>query len=170
MLDIKFIRENTAKCKERLALRGTNYDEAIDQALALDDKRKAIIGEVESLKAQQNKVSKQIPQMKKAGEDTTAIKELDAGRTEVEAQLRETLLGIPNVPADRVPAGADDTCNPEIRRWGEPKVFDYEPKAHWDIGADKGILLPEVAGKVTGSRFHFYRGMGARLELSLIHI
>lgn len=125
MLDIKFIRENTAKCKERLALRGTNYDEAIDQALALDDKRKAIIGEVESLKAQQNKVSKQIPQMKKAGEDTTAImaemkeisakvKELDAGRTEVEAQLRETLLGIPNVPADRVPAGADDTCNPEI--------------------------------------------------------
>ena len=116
MLDIKFIRENTAKVKERLALRGASYDAAVDEALALDDKRKAIIGEVETLKAQQNKVSKQIPQMKKAGEDTTAImaemkgisakvKELDAARTDVEAQLKETLLGIPNVPADKVPAG-----------------------------------------------------------------
>ena len=180
MLDIRFIRENTEKVKERLAMRGTNYDAAIDEAISLDDKRKAIIGEVEGLKAQQNKVSKQIPQMKKAGEDTTAImaemkeiaakvKELDAQQSEVEAQLKDVLLGIPNVPADKVPEGKDDSANPEIRRWGTPKEFEFEPKAHWDIGAEKGILLPEVAGKVTGSRFHFYRGMGARLERAVIN-
>lgn len=180
MLDLKVIRENTAKIKERLALRGTSYDAAIDAAIELDDRRKAVILEVESLKAQQNKVSKQIPQMKKAGEDTAAImaemkeiaarvKELDASRTEVEAQLKDVLLGIPNVPADQVPAGLDDSQNPEIRRWGAPRRMDFEPKAHWDIGAEKGILLPEVAGKVTGSRFHFYRGMGARLERAVIN-
>lgn len=179
MLDVKFIRENTAKCKERLALRGKSYDAEIDQILALDDKRKEIITKVETMKAEQNKVSKQIPQMKKAGEDTTAVmaemkklaeevKQLDADRTAVEADLREALLGVPNVPADRVPAGADDSANPEIRRWSEPTKFDFEPKAHWDIGADMGILLPEVAGKVTGSRFHFYRGLGARLERAII--
>ncbi len=180
MLDIRFIRENTEKVKQRLAMRGTNYDDAVNEAIALDDKRKAIIGEVEGLKAQQNKVSKQIPQMKKAGEDTTAImaemkeiaakvKELDAKQSEVETQLKDVLLGIPNVPADQVPEGKDDSANPEIRRWGTPKEFGFEPKAHWDIGAEKGILLPDVAGKVTGSRFHFYRGMGARLERAIIN-
>ena len=180
MLDIRFIRENTEKVKQRLSMRGTNYDAAIDEVISLDDKRKAIIGQVEGLKAQQNKVSKQIPQMKKAGEDTTAImaemkeiaakvKELDAQQSEVEAQLKDALLGIPNVPADKVPEGTDDSANPEICRWGTPKEFDFEPKAHWDIGAEKGILLPDVAGKVTGSRFHFYRGMGARLERAVIN-
>lgn len=180
MLDIKFIRENTAKAKERLALRGTNYDAAIDEAIALDDKRKAIIGEVETLKAKKNKVSKVIPQMKKAGEDTapimeemkeisTRIRDLDAALADTEAGLKDALLGIPNVPADKVPAGMDDSQNPELRRWGTPREFDFAPKAHWDIGAEKGILLPEVAGKVTGSRFHFYRGYGARLERAVIN-
>ena len=180
MLDIKFIRENTAKAKERLALRGTNYDAAIDEAIALDDKRKAIIGEVETLKAKKNKVSKVIPQMKKAGEDTapimeemkeisTHIRDLDAALADTEAGLKDALLGIPNVPADKVPAGTDDSQNPELRRWGTPREFDFAPKAHWDIGAEKGILLPEVAGKVTGSRFHFYRGYGARLERAVIN-
>lgn len=180
MLDIKAIRENTAKVKERLALRGTSYDASIDEAIQLDDKRKTIIGEVETRKAEQNKVSKQIPQMKKAGEDTAAImaqmkdlaakvKELDASRTEVEALLKDLLLGIPNVPADQVPAGLDDSQNAEVRRWGVPREMAFEPKAHWDIGTEKGILLPEVAGKVTGSRFHFYRGMGARLERAIIN-
>ncbi len=180
MLDIKFIRENTAKAKERLALRGTNYDAAIDEAIALDDKRKAIIGEVETLKAKKNKVSKAIPQMKKAGEDTapimeemkeisTHIRDLDAALADTEAGLKDALLGIPNVPADKVPAGTDDSQNPELRRWGIPREFDFAPKAHWDIGAEKGILLPEVAGKVTGSRFHFYRGYGARLERAVIN-
>ena len=180
MLDLKFIRENTAKVKERLALRGTSYDADIDEAIALDDQRKALILEVEGRKAQQNKVSKEIPRMKKAGEDVTAImaemkelaaavKDLDAARTEVEAKLRALLLDIPNVPADWVPAGADDSDNPEIRRWGKPREMDFTPKPHWDIGAEKGILLPEVAAKVTGSRFHFYRGMGARLERAIVN-
>ncbi len=179
MLDVKMIRENTEKCKKRLALRGKSYDIEIDQILALDDKRKEIIAKVEGMKAQQNKVSKQIPQMKKAGEDTAAImaemkklsedvKQLDADRTVVEAELQDVLLIVPNVPADEVPAGADDAANPEIRRWGEPVQFDFEPKPHWDIGGDLGVLLPDVAGKVTGSRFHFYRGLGARLERAII--
>lgn len=180
MLDIRFIRANTQKVKERLAMRGTNYDVAIDEVIAFDDKRKEIIGEVESLKANQNKVSKQIPQMKKEGKDTSEImaqmkelsskvKELDAQRTQVEQKLKDALLTIPNVPADNVPQGADDTANVEVRRFGTPKEFDFEPKAHWDIGAQKEILLPDVAGKVTGSRFHFYKGLGAKLERSIIN-
>ena len=169
MLDIKFIRENADKVRERLALRGKSYDEEVAAALALDDRRKEIILEVESLKAEQNKVSKQIPKMKKAGEDTTQImaemkqiaervKGLDSERSEVEGKLKEALLCIPNVPDDRVPAGTDDSCNPEVRRWGEPRAFDFEAQAHWDIGARLGILDPETAAKVTGSRFHFYKG------------
>lgn len=180
MLDIKFIRENADKVRERLALRGKSYDEEVAAALALDDRRKEIILEVESLKAEQNKVSKQIPKMKKAGEDTTQImaemkqiaervKGLDSERSEVEGKLKEALLCIPNVPDDRVPAGTDDSCNPEVRRWGEPRAFDFEAQAHWDIGARLGILDPETAAKVTGSRFHFYKGMGARLERAVIN-
>ena len=178
MLDVRFIRENTAKCKERLAMRGKSYDAEIDQILALDDKRKEIIGVVEQKKALQNKVSKSIPAKKKAGEDVSAtlaemkaiaeeVKVLDAQQAEVEAQLKATLLLVPNVPADKVPEGKEDE-SVEMRRIGEPRQFPYEPKAHWDIGKDLGILLPEVAAKVTGSRFHFYRGLGARLERAVI--
>lgn len=180
MLDVKFIRENVEKCKTRLAMRGKSYDAEIDAVLALDEKRRNIIGKVESMKAEQNKVSKSIPKRKKAGEDVSAllaemkqlsqeIKQLDADRLAVEAELHDTLLTIPNVPADQVPEGLDDTCNPELRRWSEPKQFDFAPKAHWDIGKDLGILDPETAAKVTGSRFHFYKGMGARLERAVIN-
>ena len=150
MLDVKFIRENTAKVKTRLAMRGKSYDEEIDQILALDDERRAIIGKVESQKAEQKRISKSIPQLKKKGEDVSGImaemkqmseevKALDARRTEVENALHDALLGVPNVPADQVPEGADDTCNPEVRRWGEPTQFDFEPKAHWDIGKELGV-------------------------------
>ncbi|MGN1029964.1 MAG: serine--tRNA ligase, partial [Butyricicoccaceae bacterium] len=179
MLDVRFIRENTEKVKTRLAMRGKSYDEEIDQILALDDERRAIIGKVESQKAEQKRISKSIPQLKKKGEDVSGImaemkkmseevKALDARRTEVENALHDALLGVPNVPADKVPEGADDSCNPEIRRWGEPTQFDFEPKAHWDIGKDLGILDPETAAKVTGSRFHFYKSYGARLERAVI--
>lgn len=180
MLDVKFIRENTEKVKTRLAMRGKNYDEEVDQILALDEERRAIIGKVESQKAQQKRISKSIPQLKKKGEDVSGImaemkqlseeiKTLDARRTEVENALHDALLGVPNVPADQVPEGVDDSCNPEIRRWGEPTAFAFEPKAHWDIGKDLGILDPETAAKVTGSRFHFYRSLGARLERAVIN-
>lgn len=178
MLDVKFIQENIEKCKKRLALRGKSYDEEIDQILMLDNKRKQIISVVEQKKALQNKVSKSIPIKKKAGEDVTEtlaemkrfaeeVKQLDAQRSEIEAKLKETLLLVPNVPADQVPEGQENE-SVEMRRVGEPTKFDYEPKPHWDIGKDLGILLPEVAGKVTGSRFHFYRGLGARLERAII--
>lgn len=180
MLDVKVIRENTEKVKTRLALRGKNYDAEIDEILALDQKRRDIIGKVENMKAEQNKVSKEIPKRKKAGEDVSEIlaemkslsaevKNLDVERAEVEDKLHDVLLTVPNVPADKVPEGLDDTCNPELRRWGEPKQFAFEPKAHWDIGKDLGILDPETAAKVTGSRFHFYKGLGARLERAVIN-
>lgn len=161
-------------------MRGKSYDEEIDQILALDDERRAIIGKVESQKAEQKRISKSIPQLKKKGEDVSGImaemkqmseevKTLDARRTEVENALHDALLGVPNVPADQVPEGADDTCNPEVRRWGEPTQFDFEPKAHWDIGKELGVLDPETAAKVTGSRFHFYKSYGARLERAVIN-
>ncbi|MGN1030332.1 MAG: serine--tRNA ligase, partial [Butyricicoccaceae bacterium] len=180
MLDVKVIRENTEKVKTRLAMRGKSYDEEIDTILALDQQRRDIIKRVEAMKAEQNKVSKEIPKRKKAGEDVSEIlaemkklseevKKLDAEQAEVEDKLHDVLLTVPNVPADKVPEGLDDTCNPEVRRWGEPKQFAYEPKAHWDIGKDLGILDPETAAKVTGSRFHFYKGLGARLERAVIN-
>ena len=161
-------------------MRGKSYDEEIDQILALDDERRVIIGKVESQKAEQKRISKSIPQLKKKGEDVSGImaemkqmseevKALDARRTEVENALHDALLGVPNVPADQVPEGADDTCNPEVRRWGEPTQFDFEPKAHWDIGKELGVLDPETAAKVTGSRFHFYKSYGARLERAVIN-
>lgn len=180
MLDIRFIKENEALCRQRLAQRGRSYDEEIDRILALDEKRRALIATVEEKKAEQNRVSKRIPQMKKAGEDVAPVlaemkaiaeqvKGMDAQLSDIEQQLRTTLLEVPNVPAERVPVGADDSDNPVLRTWGEPTAFPFEPQAHWDIGDKLGILDPGRAGKVTGSRFHFYRGLGARLERAVIN-
>ncbi len=180
MLDINLIRNDAQKVKDALNRRSGDYTEAIDTVLDIDKKRRALMTEVEAMKAQQNAVSKKIPQMKKAGEDTTAImaemKELSdkikSGNDEIgklDSEQRELLLAIPNLPDESVPTGADDTDNVEVRRWGEPKKFDFEPKAHWDIGADLDILDPEAAAKVSGARFTFYKGLGARLERSIIN-
>ncbi len=180
MLDIKFLRENAEAAKKRLATRTINYDKDVDRALEIDDRRREIIFKSEQLKAEQNKVSKQIPVMKKNGEDTTAIfaemkkisdtvKEYDAELVKLQEELTQTLLGIPNVPAEKVPVGNDSDDNVEIRRVGTPKEFTFEPKAHWDIGENLGILDPTRAAKVTGTRFHFYRGMGAKLERAVIN-
>ncbi len=180
MLDINLIRNDAQKVKDALNRRSGDYTEAIDTVLEIDKKRRALMTEVEGMKAQQNAVSKKIPQMKKAGEDTTAImaemKELSdkikEGNDEIgklDNEQRELLLAIPNLPDESVPTGADDTDNVEVRRWGEPKQFDFEPKAHWDIGADLDILDPEAAAKVSGARFTFYKGLGARLERSIIN-
>ena len=180
MLDIRFIKENTEKCKIRLAQRGKSYDGQIDRALALDAERRDLIFKVEQLKAEQNKVSKTVPQLKKEGKDCApvfaemkkladAIKEDDARVGAIDAELLKTLLEIPNVPADKVPVGADSDDNVELRRVGEARAFSFEPKPHWDIGAALGILDPERAGKVTGARFHFYKGLGARLERAVIN-
>lgn len=180
MLDIKFIKENPEKVKKAMRDRQKPMDETIDEILALDKKRHEVIIEVESMKCEQNTVNKKIPAMKKAGEDTTELfaemKEISSKisqknkeLSEVEAKQRELLLSVPNVPNDAVPYGKDDSENPEIRRWGEPRKFDFDAKPHWEIGKDLNILDPERAAKVTGTRFHFYKGMGARLERAVIN-
>lgn len=179
MLDIKIIRENPEKIKNALKTRNADYDGYIDEILEIDEKRRKISTETDALKAEQNKVSKQIPIMKKNGENideimaemkdiSEKIKEANAVISELEAKQKDTLLRIPNIPSETTPIGKDDSENVEIRKWGEPTKFDFEPLAHWDIGKNLGILDPETAAKVTGTRFHFYKGLGARLERSII--
>ena len=179
MLDIKVIRENPDKVKAALKTRNADYDSYIDEILEIDEKRRKISTETDALKAEQNKVSKQIPVMKKNGENTDAvmaemkeiaekIKEANAVISELEAKQKDTLLSIPNIPSETTPVGKDDSDNVEVRKWGEPTKFDFEPLAHWDIGKNLDILDPETAAKVTGARFHFYKGLGARLERAII--
>ena len=174
MLDIKRIREDYEGCRKGVERR-TKGSFGIENALPLDDKRRALLAEVEAMKNKQNVVSKKIPQMKKAGEDTSQImaemkelsgkiKELDQQVSQVEADLRECLLNVPNIPADFVQTGEDDSDNVEVRKFMEPTSFDFEPKAHWDVGADLNILDWERAGKIAGTRFTIYKGLGARLE------
>ena len=180
MLDLKRIRTNPQEVKDALRRRNANYDAAIDELLEIDVQRREISTKADNMKAQQNAASKKIPMLKKAGEDVSAImeemkglaeqvKECNAQLSVLEEKQRYLLLTIPNTPNADIPDGKDDSDNVEIRRWGEPKTFDFEAKAHWDIGADLGILDPETAGKVTGARFHFYRGLGARLERAVIN-
>ena len=180
MLDMKVIRQNPELVKTACRNRNKDLDAVVDEILAIDAERRAITSEADELKAQQNQASKQIPAIKKAGGDVSEIMakmkeisakvgELNAKLGDLEAKQRDLALSIPNIPHESVPVGKDDTENVEIRRWGEPKQFPFEPKAHWDIGADLGILDPERAGKVTGKRFHFYRDLGARLERSVIN-
>ncbi|NLM43478.1 MAG: serine--tRNA ligase [Clostridiales bacterium] len=178
MLDIKVIRANPEEVIRKLKRRGGEY--RISEVLELDEKRRELLASVEELKAKRNKVSEDIAKIKKAkgnADDLIAemktvsdkIKEGDDKVREIENKISEVLLTIPNTPNDSVPDGDSDTDNEEIRRWGEPTKFPYEPKAHWDIGEDLGILDFATAGKVTGTRFTFYRGLGARLERALIN-
>lgn len=180
MLDIKRIRNNPEEVKRAVQNRNSNMDEKIDEVLALDNERREVISKVENMKAEQNTVSKKIPVMKKAGEDVTSllaemkelsdqIASLNEKLAEVEKNQRNILLSIPNIPHESVPIGVDDTENVEIRKWSEPTKFDFEPLSHWDLGKNLEILDPERAAKVTGKRFHFYRGLGARLERSIIN-
>ena len=178
MLDIKFVKENLAAVQEMLKNRQNKT--SLDGFEQLEDKRRAILAEVEALKNKRNTVSKQVGLMKKNGENTDAIfaemrqvgeqiDKLDAELKQVETDLREIMLRIPNMPKDDVPIGVDENDNPEKRRFMEPTKFNFEPKAHWDLGADLDIIDAERAAKVTGARFTFYKGMGARLERALIN-
>ena len=180
MLDIKYIKENPDEVKARLATRQKDYSKEIDRLLELDVERRALIADTEAKKAEQNRISKSIPQLKKEGKDVEPIfaemKELsdnvkvDTDKiAAIDAEMTNTLLSIPNMPNKLDPIGKDDTENAEIRRWSEPRKFDFEAKAHWDLGKDLGILDPDTAAKVTGARFHFYRGAGAKLERSIIN-
>ncbi len=178
MLDMKFVRDNLDAV--RTMLKNRNNPLNLDNFAELEQKRRDILNEVEQLKGQRNATSKKIGAMKKAGEDTAEISAemravgdkisaLDNRLREVEENLRDILLHIPNVPKDDVPVGPDETFNPEIRRVGTPRSFDFTPKAHWEIGNDLNILDADRAAKVTGARFTFYRGLGARLERACIN-
>ncbi len=178
MLDLKLIRGETEKVKAALGRRKENVD--IDAVIALDDKRRALLVEAEGLKAKQNEVTKQIPLMKKEGKDTTEVfaqmkeisekvKELDAAIRDVEDELNRMMLTIPNIPDESVPDGDTDEDNIEIRKFGEPKNFGFEPKAHWDLGKDLGIIDADTAAKITGTRFTVYKDLGARLERAVIN-
>ena len=180
MLDIKLIRTEPDKVKAAMRKRNKDMDAQVDEILAIDERRRQLSSESDNLKAQQNKASKEIPRIKKEGGDTTAImaemkliaekvKNLAGEISQLEEKQRNILLSIPNIPNEAVKQGVDDSENEELRRFGEPRKFDFEPKAHWDIGADLGILDPETAAKVTGARFHFYKGWGAKLERAVIN-
>ena len=179
MLDIKRIREDFDGVKKAVESRGKG-DFGIDKVREYDVERRKMLAEVEQMKNQQSTSSRQIPVLKKEGKDTTElmaemkqlsekIKVLDGQVSEVEAKLRDALLNIPNTPYKDVQEGADDSDNVELRKWGEPRKFDFEEKAHWDIGTDLDILDFERATKIAGTRFTVYKGLGARLERAVIN-
>lgn len=178
MLDIKLLRNDMDQVKQMLANRNENFN--LEQFTDLDTKRRGLLQEVELLKKEQNSVSKQIPIMKKEGKDTSSIfeemkvlsdkiKEFDVQIRGLDEELENLLLTIPNIPHPSVPKGNTDEDNVEVRKFGEPKQFNFEPKAHWDIGENLDILDFEKGAKVTGARFVIYKGLGARLERALMN-
>jgi len=178
VLDIKLIRNDPDKVREAMRRRGE--EAPIDEVLALDERRRALVTEVEQLKARRNQVSEEVARAKRAGQDASEIiaavrevsdriKALDDEIRDVEDRLHQLLLVIPNIPHESVPYGESDADNVEVRRWGEPRKFDFEPKPHWEIGTRLGILDFERAAKVAGARFTVYKGAGARLERALIN-
>ena len=178
MLDIKLIRTEPEKVKAALARRKMDID--IDLLLELDKQKREIMYQTEQLKARQNEVSKKIPVMKKNGEDVSAvfaemkeisdkIKSDDEAIKGLDEKIEDIMYSIPNIPNDEVPDGDTDQDNVEIRKFMEPTKFDFEPKAHWDVGENLDILDAGRAGKVTGARFTYYKGAGARLERAIIN-
>ena len=178
MLDIKRIRANKEEVIESLNSRFGNYN--LDKVIELDEKRREIIFEVENKKARQNEVSKQVPKLKKEGVDVSElfkemkllsdeIKELDVKVKDLDEEIRKELLSIPNTPNKEIPIGKSNEENVQIRKFLEPKKFDFEVKAHWDLGVDLDILDFERAVKISGSRFSVFKGKGAKLERALIN-
>ena len=176
MLDIRRIRSNPQEVKD--ALNKRNGEFPIDDVIELDEKRRGILTEVEEMKAEQKRVSKQVPVLKKEGKDTSEIfenmkklseeiKVLDEEVKGIDLGLRKLLLTIPNTPHEDVVIGVDDSDNVEMRKYGEPTEFGFVPKAHWDVGTDLDILDFEAATKITGSRFTVFKGRGARLERAI---
>ena len=178
MLDMKFVRENPELVMDAMRKRNANVN--LDEFLQLEKKRRELTLQVEALKSQRNAASQEIGKMKKAGENADAqmaevralgdkIAEDDKELKDIEARLKEILMTIPNMPAADTPVGSSDADNPVVRTWREPAKFAFEPQAHWDIGEKLNILDVERAGKVSGARFTFYRGLGSRLERSVIN-
>ncbi len=178
MLDIKFVRANQAAVEEALAKRGGKI--SLDGFIKLEAERRAVLADVENKKARRNAVSKEIGKIKQAGGEASEIMAemrslgdeiaaADAHLGEMEQQLEEILLAVPNIPHESVPVGPDDSFNTEMRRVGEPPEFNFEPKNHWEIGEELGILDFERAAKIAGARFTVYKGLGARLERAVIN-
>ena len=178
MLDMKFVRENPELVMDAMRKRNANVN--LDEFLELEKKRRELTLQVEALKSQRNAASQEIGKMKKAGENADAqmaevralgdkIAEDDKELKDIEARLKEILMTIPNMPAADTPVGSSEADNPVVRTWREPAKFAFEPQAHWDIGEKLNILDVERAGKVSGARFTFYRGLGSRLERSVIN-
>lgn len=176
MLDIKFVRTNPDLVKEALANR--NVDVSLDEFLQLDEERRKNLFQVEQLKNRRNVVSEEVGRLKKAGQPaeeivlemrqvSQSIKDLDEQIKIIEEQLQNMLLSIPNIPHQSVPVGKDENNNVEVRRWGNPKEFTFAPKPHWELAEQLDIVDFERGGKVSGTRFSFFKGMGARLERAL---
>lgn len=181
MLDLNYVRENLDKVKE--AFQNRNFPTAsLEKFVELDAERRRIIGEADAVNQQRNSSSKEIGALMQSGKkDAADVKklevaglkekqtELEKQRDEAILQMNELLAGLPNIPADDVPVGADESANVEVRKWGEPKEFDFEVKDHVDLGEDLGILDQERATKIAGSRFAILNGAGAKLERALIN-
>lgn len=178
MLDLKFVRTHPEIIKE--ALKKRNSSLILDEFLNHEENYRKLLFEVENLKAKRNTVSEEVGRLKKNGEDAESlilemrevgqsIKGLEEQLNELEQKMQAVLYGIPNIPHESVPVGPDESANVEVRAWGNPRVFDFDPLAHYDIGEKLNILDFARAGKVTGARFTFYRGLGAKLERSLIN-
>lgn len=177
MLDIKRIRNDFEETKARLETRGVPAEE-LDQLKALDEKRRELLQESERLKKHRNDVSAQIAEKKRNKEDAkdaiaamkdvgAEIKTIDTDLEQLEKQVNDIAAGLPNLPNASIPVGPDEDSNIEVRKWGQPTVFDFEPQPHWDLGTSLGILDFERGAKVARSRFLFYKGLGARLERAL---
>ena len=180
MLDIREIRENPEEVIAKLNSRNADYSSDINEILELDKKRRDIIQEVEAQKAQQNKSSKEIGKLKREGKDcsdifkqlkelSNSIKSKDEELRTIQKELNSKILELPNLPNESVPVGVDETDNVEVRRWGTPREFDFDIKAHWDLGKDLDILDFERASKLAGSRFSMFKGKGAQLERALVN-
>jgi seryl-tRNA synthetase len=177
MHDISFFRNNLEAIRSRLESRGFTLD--IEAFQELDRRRRRCVTESEQLKAERNQATAEIGKLRKAGTDTAErqqavramgerIAELDAEANKVDAEFRDVLARVPNVPHESVPVGKSEHDNVEVRRWGAPRQFDFAPKAHWDLGPELGILDLERAAKVAGARFAVYWGQGAKLERALV--
>lgn len=178
MLDLKVIRQNPDKIRTELAKKGE--EAPVEELLSLDERRRSILTDVEQLKAERNDVSDQVAQMKREKKDAQSliekmrvvsqrIKDFDEELRVVDGKIQDLLLRIPNLPHESVVVGTSEADNVEIRRWGQPTTFDFEPLPHWELGVNLDIIDFERAGKVTGSRFYFLKGAGARLERALMN-
>jgi seryl-tRNA synthetase len=178
MLDVKLLREDLTRVKERLATRGTEID--WDEFVHLDQQRRDALVRIEKLKERKNRLSGEIGKAKKSGGDSTAlmreveevsetIRKGEEPLAEIEARFEKFMLTLPNLPEPCVPIGRSAAENREVRRWGDPPQFDFPAKNHWDIGEELGILDFTRAAKIAGARFALYRDAGARLERALIN-